>query len=185
MREQFRDKTRDELADALNALGVRASLIERGTPSENRRKPTWARALGAIDLTDGPIQSINVFKRDGSRYSAPKWWAVLFIPEERPLSGSGPVLMKTVRKRSFPRLWKIVDVTWTGEDVGSGLLRTLTNDRAVRHMAMSGGDVEIERATTDDFTGWIMTTHGKFAPSSEQWNTVQRIVAYLLESRNG
>ena len=73
MREQFREKTRDELAEALIALGVRASLIERGTPWENRRKPTWARALGAIDLTDGPIQSINVFKRDGSQYSAPRW----------------------------------------------------------------------------------------------------------------
>ena len=130
MREQFRDKTRDELADAVDALGVRVSLIEGGTPSENRRKPTWARALGAIDLTDGPIQSINVFKRDGSRYSAPKWWAVLFIPEGRPLSGSGPVSVKAVRKRSFPQLWKITDVTRTGEDGGAGLLRTLTNDQA-------------------------------------------------------
>ena len=55
MRERLRDKTRDELLDALSALSVRASLIERDTPSENRRKPTWARALGAIDLTDGPI----------------------------------------------------------------------------------------------------------------------------------
>ena len=185
MRQQFRDKTRDELADAVNALGVRASLIERGTPLENHRKPTWARALGAIDLTDGPIQSINVFKRDGSRYSAPKWWAVLYIPDERPLSGSGPVSVKTVRKRSFPRLWKIVDVTWIGEDGGASLLRTLTNDQAVRRMAISGGDVEIERAANDDFPGWIVTIHGKFAPSNEQWGTVQQIIAYVLESHSG
>ena len=93
--------------------------------------------------------------------------------------------MKTVRKRSFPQLWKITDVTWTGEDGGADLLRTLTNDRAVRHMAMSGGGLEIEHEAIDNFTGWIMTTHGKFAPSNEQWSTVQQIVAYLLESRNG
>ena len=183
MRERFRDKTRDELLDALNALGVPASLIERDTPSENRRKPTWARAQGAIDLTDGPIQSINVFKRDGSRYSAPKWWAVLFILEGRPLSGSGPVSVKTVRKRSFPQLWKITDVTWTGEDGGSGLLRTLINDSAVRHMAMRG-DLEIEHEASNEFMGWVMTIHGKFAPSGEQWSTMQQIVAYFLELRN-
>lgn len=185
MRERFRDKTRDELLDSLSALGVRASLIERGTPSENRRKPTWARALGAIDLIDGPIQSINVFKRDGSQYSRPRWWAALYIPGERTFSRNRPVSVKTVRKRSFPKLWKITDVTWTGEDLSTGLLSTLTNDRAVRHMAMSGGGLEIEHEAIDDFTGWIMMIHGKFAPSGEQWSTVQQIVAYLLESRSG
>ena len=185
MRERLRDKTRDGLLDALSALGVRASLIERGTPTENHRKPTWALALRAIDLTDGPIQSINVFKRDGSQYSASRWWAVLYIPEERQCSLDRPVSVKTVRKRSFPNLWKITDVTWTGEDVDSDLLRTLTNDRAVRHMAMSGGGLEIEHEATDDFTGWVMTIHGKFEPSNEQWGTVQQIVAYVLESRSG
>ena len=78
-----------------------------------------------------------------------------------------------------------MDVTWIGEDLGAGLLRTLTNDRAVRSMAMAGGGLEIEHEAIDDFTGWIMTIHGKFAPSNEQWSTVQQIVEYLLESRSG
>ena len=186
MRERFRDKTRDELVDALNALGVRASMVERGTAAENRRKPTWARALGAVDLPDGgPIRSINVFKRDGSQYSAPKWWAALYVPDERRFSRSRPVSVKTVRKRSFPQFWRITDVTWSGEDVGTGLLRTLSNDRAVRRMVMRVGDVEIEREAIDDFTGWIVTIHSKFAPSAEQWGTVQQIITYLLESRSG
>ena len=50
---------------------------------------------------------------------------------------------------------------------------------------MSGGDVEIERAATDDFMGWTVTIHGKFAPSNEQWGAVQQIIAYVLESHSG
>ena len=96
MKEKLRDKTRDDLAHALNSLGV-------------------------IDLPEGPIRWINILKRDRSKNSPPKWWINLCIPDERPVLIHKEVKVRTVRKKSFPLFGKVVDVAWKGEDYGTGL----------------------------------------------------------------
>ena len=82
-KERFRDKTRDKLTQALNALGIRAEMAERGRAEEGVNNSWYQRSLGVIDLQDGPVRWINVLKKDGSQYSAPQWWYILFIPDER------------------------------------------------------------------------------------------------------
>lgn len=73
MRERFRDKARDNLEAALQSLGLPASMSERDEPIENVQKPGWSRALGSIEVTDGPISRVNFFKIDGSQYSPNRW----------------------------------------------------------------------------------------------------------------
>ncbi len=58
MKEALRDKTRDNLAYALNLLGVRAELAERDR-AEERIHSSWRRSLGIIDILEGPIKWIT------------------------------------------------------------------------------------------------------------------------------
>lgn len=102
MREKLRDKTRDQLTVALNALGVQAVMAERGRPEEAIHNSWWQRSLGVIDLSEGPVRWINVVKKDGGRDSPPRWWINLCIPDERQLPGRRTVKIKTARKKSFP-----------------------------------------------------------------------------------
>ena len=87
MKEKLRDKTRDNLANALNSLGVQAEMAERGREEEKVNNAWWNRSLGIIDLSDGPISFINVIKKDQSKESPPMWWVNFCIPDERPISG--------------------------------------------------------------------------------------------------
>ena len=64
MKEKLRDKTRDELAGALNSLGVRAEMAERGRIEEKVNNAWYNRSLGVIDLPEGPIKWINILKKD-------------------------------------------------------------------------------------------------------------------------
>ena len=121
MREKLRDKTRDDLAHALNSLGVRAEMAERGRVEEKINNSWINRSLGVIDLPEGPIRWINILKRDRSKNSPPKWWINLCIPDERPVLIHKEVKVRTVRKKSFPLFGKVVDVAWKGEDYGTGL----------------------------------------------------------------
>ena len=76
MKEKLRDKTRDKLVHSLNALGVGATMAERGRPEERIRKSWGKRSLGVIDIPQGPIRCINIVRQDGSQYSPPQWWLV-------------------------------------------------------------------------------------------------------------
>ena len=87
MKERLRDKTRDELTLALNALGIKChAMAERERPEEKIQDTWMNRSQGIIDVQEGPIRWVNCLKRDGSQYSPPQWWTVFGIPDERPFS---------------------------------------------------------------------------------------------------
>ena len=50
MREKLRDKTRDNLAEQLNAIGINATLSERDRPEEKVGNRLFRRSLGIIDI---------------------------------------------------------------------------------------------------------------------------------------
>ena len=60
MKEIFRDKSRDKLAQNLNSLGVRAILAERGRAEEKVENSWYQRSLGIIDIQDGLVTWINI-----------------------------------------------------------------------------------------------------------------------------
>ena len=125
MKERLRDKTRDELTLALNALGINATMAERERPEEKIQNAWTNRSQGIIDVQEGPIRWVNCLKQDGSQYSPPQWWTVFGIPDERLFTEQRAVKIKTVRRKSFPLFGKVVDVTWQGEDHATRLISVL------------------------------------------------------------
>ena len=181
MKERFRDKSRDELAYALNSLGVKAEMTERGSVEEKAENSWHQRSLGVIDIPEGQIRWINILKRDGSDKSPPKWWVVLGIPDDRPVSSHQKVKIKTVRKKTFPLLGKVVDVIWKGGDGGTGLVNTLSKDVPTKTLAKRIGNLEI-KSHANGFQGWTLTIDKRFRPTSQDWETIEKIADYILSS---
>ncbi len=183
MKEAFRDKTRDNLAYALNLLGVRAELAERGR-AEERIHSSWRRSLGVIDILEGPIRWINVTKRDGSQHSPPQWWLVLCIPDDRLTPNLDGVSLRTARKKSFPLFGKVTSVTWTGDEYGAGLIATLTDDQLIKQLAARVGDLEV-RSYSKEFSGWTLQVNKRFIPTPQDWRTITTIAEHLLSAPRG
>jgi hypothetical protein len=181
MRELLRDKTRDKLAQNLNSLGVTAVLTERGRPEEKIENSWYQRSLGIIDTPEGLVRWINILKKDGSRNSPPRWWVVLGIPDERPIPKHQAVDIKTIRRKTLPLFGKIVDVTWKGNDSGTGLADVLSNDEAVKDLAKNTGNLIIH-SYDREFQGWTLQVDRRFKPTNQDWAAIQKIANHILSS---
>jgi hypothetical protein len=181
MKEMLRDKTRDNLAQNLNSLGIRADLAERGRAEEKIENSWYQRSLGIIDMPEGLVRWINILKKDASKNSPPLWWIILCIPDERPLTNHKAVDIKTVRKKAFPLFGKVVDVTWKGNDHHTGLAEVLSNDEAVKDLAKRIGNLTVH-SYAKDFQGWTLQVDRRFEPTSQDWATIQKIANYILSS---
>ena len=180
-KEQLRDKSRDELAYALNSVGVKAEIAERGVVEERAENPWYQRSLGTIDIANGPIRWINILKKDSGQHNPPKWWVVLGIPDERPISNHQTVNIKTVRNKTFPLFGKIVDVTWKGNDSGTDLVKVLSTDPAIKTLSQRIGNLEIKNHS-NEFQGWTLTVDRRFSPTNQDWETLEKIADHILSS---
>jgi hypothetical protein len=181
MKEMFRDKSRDRLAQNLNSLGIRADLAERGRAEEKIENSWYQRSLGIIDIPEGLVRWINILKKDAGRNSPPQWWVILCIPDERPLSNHKAVDIKTIRKKTFPLFGKVVDVIWKGDDHHTGLVQVLSNDEAVKDLAKRIGNLTLH-SYAKEFHGWTLQVDRRFELTKEDWATIQRIADYILSS---
>ena len=184
IREKWRDKTRDEIASAINSLGIKTEMAERKRTEEKILNSWLTRSLGIIDIPEGPIKWINIVKKDGSDKSPPRWWIIFGIPDGRLTSNRQKIKIRTIRKKSFPLFGKIIDVTWKGNDHGTGIVDALSNDEVTDNLAERIGNLEI-RTHTKEFQGWTLQVDRKlnwFEPSttSEDWQDIQKIADYLI-----
>ena len=154
-------------------------MAERGRAEEDIQKPWGKRSLGIIDIPEGAIRWINVVKQAGSRYSPPKWWTVLGIPDDRPVWTSQPVKVRTVRRKSFPLLGRVMSVEWKGEGHDDGLIGTLSIDPAVTAFATRRGNLEV-RPYTEEFQGWTLQVDKVFDPTHQDWAAIERTADHLL-----
>ena len=182
LKEKLRDKTRDELTWYLNDwAGVTADMGERGRTEEKIDNSWYQRSLGVIDIADGPVKWINILKRDRSKDSPPKWWAVMGIPCDFDGSTNQKIRIKTVRKKSFPLFGNVVDVTWKGDDGVSGLINTLSSDPSIKELSEKIGNLEI-KSQSNGFQGWTLISDKKFLPAKEDWATIESIANYILSA---
>tara|TARA_Y100000588_G_scaffold392600_1_gene505121 strand:- start:3328 stop:3885 length:558 start_codon:yes stop_codon:yes gene_type:complete len=181
MKEQMRDKTRDQLQQALNSAHVRAEMSERKSDLEEVDNSWYQRSLGVIEISDSPVKWINILKKDGSQHSPPRWWIVLGIPDDRPISTSRETKIKTIRKKSFPLFGKVVDVTWKGDDGGTDLIHILSNDVSTKALASRIGNLEI-KSQANGFQGWMLVIDRRFRPTTEDWDAIETIARHLLSS---
>jgi len=206
MREKMRDKSRDDLAYALNLFGVKAKMSDRGRPEEKVENSWYQRSLGVIDISEGPIRWINILKRDRSKDSPPKWWVVMGIPDTIDISGSKEIKIKTVRKKNFPLFGKVVDVVWKGDSGSTGLGSTLSIDQDVKMLSERLGNMEIKSHSNSNncencgekrngtssfcvscggflgFQGWTLVFDKRFTPSNKDWGVIWKICDYILSS---
>lgn len=181
MKEQLRDKTRDELAEHLNRIGIDAVLSARDLPYENVGNRWWRRSLGVIEITGESIAWINIIKKDRSKDSPPKWWTLLGIPDHRNIPQSRSVNIKTKRKKSFPLFGKVIDVTWEGESRDLGLTQELSMDHEIKALATELGNIRVQ-TLHDDFRGWVIEIDRKIAPSKKHWSTLEKIAGICLRT---
>ena len=189
MKDKFRDKTRDQLLDTLNLIGVKAEMTERKGVSlgklsiskdlEKIENSWYQRSLGLIEVSESPIKWINVLKKDGSDKSPPRWWIVMGVEDTRVLSTSRKIQIKTIRKKKFPIFGKVIGVDWQGSDKDTNLAARLSKDEATKLLATRVGNIEI-KIQTKEFKGWTITVDRKFNPTIEDWKTLQTIAEYLL-----
>ena len=62
LKETFRDKSRDNLANTLIKLGIKAEMAERGMVQEKIGDEWYTRRQGIINIQDHPIKWINICK---------------------------------------------------------------------------------------------------------------------------
>ena len=206
MREKMRDKSRDDLAYALNLFGVKSKMSDRGRPEEKVENSWYQRSLGVIDISEGPIRWINILKRDRSKDSPPKWWVVMGIPDTIDISRSKEIKIKTVRKKNFPLFGKVVDVGWKGDSGSTGLGSTLSIDQDVKMLSERLGNMEIKSHSNSNncencgekrngtssfcvscggflvFQGWTLVFDKRFTPSNKDWGVICKICDYILSS---
>ncbi len=182
-KENFRDKSRDELTKSLIGIGIDAMMSERGLKEEKIGKSVLRKSLGIINIQDQPVKWINVVKQSGSQHSPPQWFFIYFIPDIR-ISDRNKIKIKTFRKRSL--LWifgKIIDVIWRGKDMNTGLSEILYNDLDIKNFAKKIGDIQIE-THSDIVKGWTIRLNRRHAGPpvvySETWKNLQKITQQLL-----
>ena len=78
-------------------------------------------------------------------------------------------------------LGKVVDVVWSGEDDGTGLVSTLSSDEDIKVLAKDVGNLEI-KSQSDGFKGWTLTLDRRLTPSIKDWNSFEKIAGYILSS---
>ena len=181
MKERFRDKTRDDLANALNLIGVKAEMADRERAEEKVENSWYQRSLGVIDIAEGPISWINILKKDPSKDSPPRWWIVMGIPDDSTVSIRKQIKIKTKRKKSFPLFGKVIDVAWAGKDGGTGLAKTISDDTSTKTLATRIGNLEI-KSQTEMFQGWTLTADKQFSPTRQEWETIEKTAGYILSS---
>ena len=191
MKNRLRDKTRDQLVDNLNLIGVKANMADRKSVTlektsiskhlEKTENSWYQRSLGLIEVIEGPIKWINVLKKDGSDKSPPRWWIVMGVDDNRVLSTSRKIQLKTIRKKNFPIFGKVTDVSWQGSDKDTNLSDRLSKNEATKSLATRVGNIEI-KIQTKEFKGWTITVDRKFNPTIEDWKTFQTIADYLLSA---
>ena len=180
MREKFRDKTRDGLTNALNALGLRAEMAERGRVEE-RVGSSWADSLGLIDIEEGPFRWVNVV-RQSNQYGS-RWWLVFGAPEEGAdiRDRRGETKLNTLRKKSFPLLGRITNISWVDNGSEDELSAALSGDPVVKAFVRKHGDVEI-RNDDEHFRGWTLRLGKRLTPSKRDWDGLCAMAARVLAS---
>ncbi len=105
------------------------------------------------------------------------WRFVFGIPDRRGVPPS--VDIKTIRKKSFPGVGKVVDVRWEGDDSGTGLSDILSKDIEIANMARNIGNLTV-RSHSDEFQGWTFQVDTRFKLTNQHWTSIKKIAEYLL-----
>jgi len=190
MREMFRDKSRDEMAENLNSAGISAEMADRGGSEEGIRsgsiflRPFGQQSLGLIDILDGgPIRWINVVRtKRRDRNSGPRYRTVLGIPDDSIPMNHKQLKIKTVRKKASPIFGKVIDVYWEAKGNIQPLVKVFSDDADIDNVVTDLGNMSVY-THPNKFQGWTLELGRLFMPTESRWATFGKIANYLLSSQ--
>lgn len=154
-------------------------MTERGGVEETVENSWYQRSLGLMDISEGPIRWINILNRDRGKSGSPRWWIVLSVPDERSTLSRQQIKIKAVRKKTFPLFGKVADIMWRDFDGVTGLMNTLSKDGPNETLAKRIGTLEI-KSDVKGFQGWTLTVDRRCSPTSQDWETVEKIAETML-----
>src|SRR5437667_1615401 len=194
-----RDRTRVNLYNKLQSLGVSARIEERGHQAEqisrSRKAERWelrGHSLGVIEITGGPIRWVNV-KRYGADQEV--WYGFEYAIPDVKVSDFPPVRLKLVRSRKWgfgvKDVWglgPVKEVWWNGKDFGLGIIERLSRDASIANAVQAAPgtrtvltNLEIDVDKKHGY--WILTGDGvgkRDVLSSDLWHTYKKIALHLL-----
>ena len=189
IKDNTRDKSRDNFYQHLITLGIDVSLAERGAKEEKLFNPWHRRSLGIINInSDSLISYINIIKRDRSKDSPPRWWYYFGIPSKTSKNKSDYIEVKSTRIKSFPVFGKVESIRWDFNANGEILAERFTKDSEINSLSMDLGDIKIQ-SLHENFSGYCIELEfkGKKAKSTtlniNHWNTLNKIAKIFIENK--
>jgi len=187
LRENFQEKTRENICAGLQGLGIDAQMAARGRVEEKITSGfsllrSRERQLGLIDIRKGPIRWINVRKAeaggDAGLVTPDIYYTDYGVPDHRIKPSYSQPWIKSVPKKTFPVLSKVTDLRWKGKDLALGVISRLNSDISIKDPIRRSCDVNIR--AHGYHSCWIISTKTRNPPSMELWNCYQAIAAHLL-----
>ena len=189
IKDNVRDKSRDNFYKHLITLGIDVSLAERGAKEEKLFNPWHRRSLGIINIhSNSPISYINIIKRDRSKDSPPRWWYYFGIPSKTSKNKSDYIEIKSTRIKSFPVFGKVESIRWGFNANGEILAETFTKDPAINSLSMDLGDIKVQ-SLHENFSGYSIELEfkGKKSKSTalniNHWGTLNKIAKIFIENK--
>ena len=184
----MRDRSRDNLAEGLRSMGIKAVMAQRGRHEENIRGASGLgrASLGIIDIEDDTIVWINAVRTKSQDKNGPARYRTVFAITDNSIPVEHKAFnVKTTRKKSFPIFGKVVGVVWKSSSAAiKPLIDALSQDKHIEDLVTEEGDITIW-THPNVFQGWtieISTTWNIFYPSAASWRVIHRIAQILLES---
>ena len=188
LKNNIRDKSRDNFYQHLMTLGIDVSLAERGAKEEKLFNPWHRRSLGVINInSDSLISYINIIKRDRSKDTPPRWWYYFGIPSITSKNKSDYIEVKSTRIKSFPVFGKVKSIRWNFNANGKILAGNFTKDSEINSLSMDLGNIKVQ-SLHENFSGYSIELEFKgirkksTTLSINHWNTLNKISKILIKN---
>ena len=188
LKNNIRDKSRDNFYQHLMTLGIDVSLAERGAKEEKLFNPWHRRSLGVINInSDSLISYINIIKRDRSKDTPPRWWYYFGIPSITSKNKSDYIEVKSTRIKSFPVFGKVKSIRWNFNANGKILAENFTKDSEINSLSMDLGNIRVQ-SLHENFSGYSIELEFKGIRKKSttlninHWNTLNKISKILIKN---
>lgn len=193
LKETFRDKTRDILYKKLSNIGLECEMADRGSVEEKLFNPWHRRSLGIIRInSDHHIKYINIIKRDRGKDTPPRWWHYFAIPTPTSSSKEASIIVKSIRKKSFPVFGKVKSIDWKFNNKGKNLAYKFTKDSEINALSIKLGNIKVQ-SLHENFSGYSielefnksifpLNSAPNISINVSQWNTLNKIAKLCINN---
>ena len=188
LKNNIRDKSRDNFYQHLMTLGIDVSLAERGAKEEKLFNPWHRRSLGVINInSDSLISYINIIKRDRSKDTPPRWWYYFGIPSITSKNQNDYIEVKSTRIKSFPVFGKVKSIRWNFNANGKILAGNFTKDSEINSLSMDLGNIKVQ-SLHENFSGYSIELEFKGIRKKSttlninHWNSLNKISKILIKN---